>query len=363
MTLTLQFQSKSANFRALKSSAVVNGTRYHLHPELVSDASRSTFLCHACTTATAKGKILVLSIAAGVDYGDARRLNLPALTVVEKAVSILASGRTYFFNITLTASGGSAGYAALKGHVAHFSNASPVVSYARTVAMAAEWSAATAAVVSLACASCARRPIEGEAGFPVMPVPVDNFRGLLADMAALTLSPDAEREYGALPERLAEAVPVARVPELGPGLFHLYPSMLQRGQRAACCGDDGGGDGGGGGERGKWRAAKHLKPAATDLQAHAWPRVCLFEAFAARQVRYRYPTYFRACSGYLHRELQVPRGPAYPEALVSIFFAAARTIIMMPQCFQTHTTQLRGAIFASVRLPAPRRASHGFLSL
>jgi hypothetical protein len=53
------------------------------------------------------------------------------------------------------------------------------------------------------------------------------------------------------------AVPVARVPELGPGLFHLYPSILQRGQRAACCGDDGGGDGGGGGERGEWRAAKH----------------------------------------------------------------------------------------------------------
>ena len=70
--------------------------------------------------------------------------------------------------------------------------------------MAAEWSAATAAMVLLVCASCARRPIEGEAGFPVMPVPVDNFRGLLADagMAALTLSPDAEREYGALPERL-----------------------------------------------------------------------------------------------------------------------------------------------------------------
>ena len=85
LTLTLQFQSKSANFRALNSSAVVNGTRYHLHPELVSDASDSTFLCHACTTATAKGKIPVLSIAAGVDYGDARRLNLPALTVVEKA--------------------------------------------------------------------------------------------------------------------------------------------------------------------------------------------------------------------------------------------------------------------------------------
>ncbi len=74
----------------------------------MSDASDSTFLCHACTTATAKGKIIVLSIAAGVDYGDARRLNLPALTVVEKAV--LASGRTYFLNITLTASGGSVGY-------------------------------------------------------------------------------------------------------------------------------------------------------------------------------------------------------------------------------------------------------------
>jgi hypothetical protein len=96
-------------------------------------------------------------------------------------------------------------------------------------------------------------------------------------LAALTLSPDAEREYGALSERLAVAAPVARVPELGHGLFHLYPSMLQRGQRAACCGDDCGGDGGGGGERGEWRAAKHLKPAAADLQAHAWPRVCLFE--------------------------------------------------------------------------------------
>ena len=44
LTLTLQFQSKSSNFRALKSSAVVNGTRYHLHPELVSGASDSTFL-------------------------------------------------------------------------------------------------------------------------------------------------------------------------------------------------------------------------------------------------------------------------------------------------------------------------------
>ncbi len=75
----------------------------------------------------------------------------------------------------------------------------------------------------------------------------------------LTLSPDAERECGALQERLAVAAPVARVPELGPGLFHLYPSMLQRGQRAACCSDDGGGDGGGGGERGEWRGSEALE--------------------------------------------------------------------------------------------------------
>jgi hypothetical protein len=85
------------------------------------------------------------------------------------------------------------------------------------------------------------------------------------------VSPEAVREYEALPPRLAVAAPVARVPELGSGLFrHLYPSILQRGRRAAR-----GGDGGGGAERGEWRAAKHLKPAAAELQAPAWPRACL----------------------------------------------------------------------------------------
>jgi hypothetical protein len=149
--------------------------------------------------------------------------------------------------------------------------ASPVVTNARTAAMAAEWSAATAAVVWLACASCARRPIEGEAGFLVIPVPVYNFRGLLANagMAALTLSPDAEREYGALPERLAVW------PRPSPACPRLAPDCSTSTHLCCCAGGAqprGGDDGGGGAERGEWRAAKHLKPAAAELQAHAWPR-------------------------------------------------------------------------------------------
>ena len=135
--------------------------------------------------------------------------------------------------------------------------ASPVVSAARTATIADEWAAATAPVDLPACASCARRPIYDEAGYPVNFVPVADLGGLLGDasMAALTLSPKAVREYEVLPPRLAVAAPVASVPELGPGLFHLYPSMLQRGRRAARGGDDGGG----GAERGEWRAAKPLE--------------------------------------------------------------------------------------------------------
>jgi hypothetical protein len=70
-------------------------------------------------------------------------------------------------------------------------------------------------------------------------------------MAALALSPEAVREYETLPPRLAVAAPVASVPELDFGLFHLYPSMLQRGRREARGGDDGGGGAkrGSGGQR------------------------------------------------------------------------------------------------------------------
>jgi hypothetical protein len=51
-------------------------------------------------------------------------------------------------------------------------------------------------------------------------VPVADVGGLLGDagMAALYLSPEAVTE-----PRLAVAAPVASVPELGPGLFHLFP--------------------------------------------------------------------------------------------------------------------------------------------
>jgi hypothetical protein len=147
--------------------------------------------------------------------------------------------------------------------------ASPVVSAARTAAIADEWAAATAAVDLPACACCARRPIYDEAGYPVNFVPVADVGCLLGDagMAAVTLSPEAVREYEALPPRLAVAAPVASVPELGPGLLststHLCCSAGGA-QRAAATTAAAAQKGGSGGQQ------RHLKPAAAELQAHAW---------------------------------------------------------------------------------------------
>ncbi len=90
------FQKKSDVYKRLKSSYLFGNQRFHLHPELVNasdpNASPLVLLCPTCNTALPKS-VPRIAIAAGVDFGNSRRLNLPQLSLVEKC--LLARHRVY----------------------------------------------------------------------------------------------------------------------------------------------------------------------------------------------------------------------------------------------------------------------------
>ena len=90
------FQKKSDFYKRLKSSFVYGDQRYHLHPELVNTSdpisAPHVFLCSTCNTALPKS-VPRTAIAAGVDFGNPKRLNLPQLSLVEKC--LLARFRVY----------------------------------------------------------------------------------------------------------------------------------------------------------------------------------------------------------------------------------------------------------------------------
>ena len=80
------FLKKSDIYRRLKSSFVYGDQRYHLHPELVNTSdpisAPHVFLCSTCNTALPKS-VPRTAIAAGVDFGNPKRLNLPQLSFID----------------------------------------------------------------------------------------------------------------------------------------------------------------------------------------------------------------------------------------------------------------------------------------
>lgn len=77
------FASKHHLWQTVKSSFLSStGTRYHLHPELVT-ADETVYLCKDCNDALAAGKKHPLSIAGGTDYGVWQRTGLRMPSLVE----------------------------------------------------------------------------------------------------------------------------------------------------------------------------------------------------------------------------------------------------------------------------------------
>jgi hypothetical protein len=74
--------------------STTNGQFYHLHREFVttepttssdSPVLEHATLCLCCYEAATHGKkIPVLSLAAGIDFGNSDRINLPKLTLAEE---------------------------------------------------------------------------------------------------------------------------------------------------------------------------------------------------------------------------------------------------------------------------------------
>ena len=89
--------------------STTNGQFYHLHREFVTTepttSSDSPVLEHAtlslcCYEAAIHGKkIPVLSLAAGIDFGNSDRINLPKLTLAEEYV--IATARLFVLIIKL----------------------------------------------------------------------------------------------------------------------------------------------------------------------------------------------------------------------------------------------------------------------
>jgi hypothetical protein len=99
-----------------------NGTYYYLHREFVrlsaDNGDETATLCKSCLDDTSKNKIPKFSIAAGVDFGNPGRVDLPFLTLAEQYV--IAQGRLYVSVIKLSGRQASERQAAMKGHVITF---------------------------------------------------------------------------------------------------------------------------------------------------------------------------------------------------------------------------------------------------
>jgi len=118
-------------FRAACSVFVSkSGKAFYLHRELVEEGASGVEivqLCASCVKDIDAGKQPDQSIAAGVDFGVARRLGLPALSAVEKM--LISRVRLYSLVVKLRApdGGGVATQCALSGHVISFKHDAPAV--------------------------------------------------------------------------------------------------------------------------------------------------------------------------------------------------------------------------------------------
>ena len=111
---------------ALSVHTALDGTLYHLHPELVeknSDGDEVVRLCRYCTVHCPKGEVPPLSLAAGMDYASSARLGLPQLTVAEKLV--ISKARPYAVIVKLKPAAGDASQLGLTGHVISCANDGP----------------------------------------------------------------------------------------------------------------------------------------------------------------------------------------------------------------------------------------------
>jgi hypothetical protein len=117
---TAAFNSDSPIVQQLRSTILLHGVRYLLHPELVNRATFSAWRCAVCTAAKLHVHPLSenhkpdLSVRGGCDFGDIRRLHvsLPTLTLVEQC--ILRRSRCYRHYVKCSKPGSCT---KLKGHV------------------------------------------------------------------------------------------------------------------------------------------------------------------------------------------------------------------------------------------------------
>jgi hypothetical protein len=107
------FALENATIQQVRSTCLLRGARYWMHPELVDMDNGTAWRCAACTNS--KGHVHPLSVRGGCDFGNVRRITeprLPKLTLVEEC--ILRRSRCYRHYIKCLKPGSCI---KLKGHV------------------------------------------------------------------------------------------------------------------------------------------------------------------------------------------------------------------------------------------------------
>ena len=107
------FAQQPTTLQQVRSTCLLHGVRYMLHPELVNCADATAWRCAACTDA--KFHVHPLSVRGGCDFGSIHRIvepRLPKLTLVEEC--ILRRSRCYRHYIKCSKPGSCT---KLKGHV------------------------------------------------------------------------------------------------------------------------------------------------------------------------------------------------------------------------------------------------------
>jgi hypothetical protein len=107
------FALENATLQQVRSTCLLRGVRYWMHPELVNLDSGTAWRCAACTNS--KGHVHPLSVRGGCDFGNVHRITeprLPKLTLVEEC--ILRRSRCYRHYIKCLQPGSCT---KLKGHV------------------------------------------------------------------------------------------------------------------------------------------------------------------------------------------------------------------------------------------------------
>ena len=112
-------------FRKAISYFQHGGFYFHLHPEFVTvneENVTEAAICQTCETAIKKGTIPKFSVAAGVDFGDPRRVGLPELTLTEQYTIALSC--PYVTILKLIGTSNSQRQSAKRGHsITYFHNA------------------------------------------------------------------------------------------------------------------------------------------------------------------------------------------------------------------------------------------------